>query len=217
MHPQVAAVSKSLLILGAGGHGKVVADTAAQLRHWRTIAFIDAPRRGEHVLGFDVLDVDDVSTTLRDRFTDAVVAIGDPQRRLQLLDHLDELGFSLPSVCHPRATISPHAAIGAGSVVFAGVVINAGTVIGRGCIVNTSASVDHDCVLEDGVHIAPGAHLAGGVHVGHGSWIGIGACVRENLRIGSAVTVGAGGMVVADVDDGLEVAGVPATAAFRRP
>ena len=93
---------------------------------------------------------------------------------------------------------------------FAQAVVQPGSRLGEGCIVNTAATVDHDCTLGAFVHISPGAHLAGGTQVGEDSWIGIGACTRQQVRIGSGVTVGAGAAVVGDVADGLTVAGVPA-------
>lgn len=208
-------MNHSLLILGAGGHGKVVADAALLLGRWSRIAFLDQPADGKPVLGLEVIEGGIPTADTRTSFDQAVVAVGAPNRRLELLDILTELGFDLPVIAHPGAVISPHATLAEGTVVFANAVINPGSVLGRGCIVNTAASVDHDCVLADGVHIAPGAHIAGGVRIGRGSWIGVGACVREYLRIGDNTTVGAGAAVVCDIGDNLEVAGVPATTAFR--
>lgn len=88
--------------------------------------------------------------------------------------------------------------------------MNAGACIGRGAILNTGCSVDHDCILGMTVHVSPGARLAGGVIIGEGSWIGIGASVKQLVRIGSRVIVGAGAVVLADVPDGITVVGVPA-------
>jgi sugar O-acyltransferase (sialic acid O-acetyltransferase NeuD family) len=103
-----------------------------------------------------------------------------------------------------------YASIGAGRVIMPGAIINAGARLGRGVIANTGCSIDHDCEIADGVHISPGAHLAGGVSVGRLSWIGIGTAVRESLRIGSNVMVGAGAAVVRDVPSDARVVGFPA-------
>ena len=203
-----------LLIVGAGGHGKVVAD-AALAQDWQNVAFLDADPGRQGILGLEVITGRDIDPQLRQRFDAAVVALSDAARRLALLADLEALGFDLPVIHHPAATVARGVQIGAGSVLFAQAVINPDSTLGRGCILNTAATVDHDCVLGAGVHVAPGAHLAGGVRVGEYSWIGIGACVRENLHIGRQVTIGAGAVVVEDIADGQVVAGVPARPGFR--
>jgi sugar O-acyltransferase (sialic acid O-acetyltransferase NeuD family) len=204
-----------LLIIGAGGHGKVVADAAQHQAVWKQIAFLDRDTSLTEVLGLPIVGSDPASSDLVSRFPDAAVAIGDPRLRLELLDQLARIGYRLPVIRHPSAVVSPHATIESGCVLLANSVVNPGSRLGRGCIVNTAASIDHDCELADGVHVAPGAHLAGGVRVGNSTWIGIGTSVREYLTIGSAVTVGAGAAVVADIPDGQLVAGVPASRDFK--
>lgn len=204
-------MSTGLLIVGAGGHGKVVADSALQQACWEKLAFLDdAPERGEAIVGLPVLGGLPSAAGLRDSYPNIVVAIGDARRRLQLMRQFEALGFKLPVIRHPAATVSPFARLGEGCVVFAESVINADADLGSGCIVNTGATIDHDCVLADGVHVSPGANLGGGVRIGKASWIGIGACVRECIAIGDHVIVGAGAAVVDDVDNGLTVVGVPA-------
>lgn len=209
-------MTDSLLIIGAGGHGKVVADAALQQGRWKNIAFLDNayPVLGQAV-DLAVLGHTNMAKRLLSDYTDAVVAIGNSSVRLDWLERLSQLGFQLPVVQHPRATVSPHARVQAGSVIFAQAVINPDAELGRGCIVNTAATVDHDCILGNGVHIAPGAHLAGGVQVGPESWIGVGACVREYIVIGRQVTVAAGAAVIDDVPDRQTVAGVPAVTKSR--
>jgi sugar O-acyltransferase (sialic acid O-acetyltransferase NeuD family) len=110
---------------------------------------------------------------------------------------------------HPDASISRYASIGAGTVICAQAAVIIDSRIGLATIINTGASVGHDCVLEDGVHVAPGARLAGAVSVGACSWIGIGATVKERVRIGRAVTVGAGSTIIRDVPDHVTVVGSP--------
>jgi sugar O-acyltransferase (sialic acid O-acetyltransferase NeuD family) len=199
-----------LLIIGAGGHGKVVADTALMLG-WSNIAFLDD--RAESLgrpLGLPIVG------TLADLgvkgggFTSAVVAIGDAGLRLALGEQCRRTGLDVTSLVHPSAVISKFASLGAGCVVLAQSAVNADARIGAGCIVNTGATVDHDCRIGDGVHICPGAHLAGDVRVGERSWIGIGATIRQGISVGRNATVGAGAVVVADVADDSTVLGVPA-------
>lgn len=210
-----------LYVLGAGGHGKVVAE-AASLCGYEAIAFLDdtkwcASETGT-LLGGAPLGYPIEGPLSRIREVEpcaAVVAIGDAVLRLRFLGELADLGWETPAILHPRATFSAHASIGPGSVVMAGAAVNPGAQIGNGCILNTCCSVDHDCVLDRGVHISPGAHLGGGVHIGAGTWVCTGASVSHGIRIGEGSTVAAGAAVVADVPDNVLVAGVPAVVKKR--
>lgn len=192
-----------LAIIGAGGHGKVVADTAEACGYTQ-IVFLDRiwPERGENgrwpIVAQPARQVDG----------DMFCAVGRNDIRARLFAAFG-LGDS-PVLADPRAVLSPTARFGAGTLVVAGVVVNADARIGQGCILNTGCSVDHDCTLGEFVHISPGARLAGGVHVGDGSWIGIGAVVREGCRIGRNAMVAAGAVVIQDIPDDTRVAGVPA-------
>lgn len=200
---------RRLAILGASGHGRVVADTA-ELCGWQVAFFDDAHPAASRNAHWPVLgDWDNLLSRLSD-FEGVVVAIGNNRTRLAKLEALRARGVGLPSLIHPAAVVSRHAWLGDGGVVFAGVVVNACADIGAGVILNTQCSIDHDCVLEAGVHVSPGAHLAGGVRVGEASWVGIGASIRQMTVIGRGVIVGAGAAVVADVPDNVTVVGVPA-------
>jgi sugar O-acyltransferase (sialic acid O-acetyltransferase NeuD family) len=204
-------MTEELLVLGAGGHGKVVADAAMEMGYWSSIGFVD-DRCGllQQVLGLPMVGQLSDLKSLRAQWSAAAVAIGDARRRLEVLDIIEDLGFDRPIIAHPSAVISRFATVAAGTVVFAQAVINAGAEIGAGCIVNTGATIDHDCRLGEGVHVCPGANLAGDVTVGARSWIGIGATVRQGISIGRDVLVGAGSVVVDNLPDGITVYGVPA-------
>ena len=200
-----------LLILGASGHGKVVGDCARAMGRWSEILFFD--QRWPDLTGCGPWRVIGRGEDLVDALLPGdqfFVAIGNSATRLTWLRHLRGCGISLATVIHPYSQISSSVVVGEGGIVVAGAVVNIDACLGIGCIINTAASVDHDCQLGDGVHVCPGAHLAGDVRVGESSWIGIGAAVRQGIRIGAAVMVGAGAVVVADIADGLTVAGVPA-------
>lgn len=199
-----------LLIVGAGGHGAVVAEAAAEAGDWEKIEFLDDDPARSQVLDYPVVGTVGGMTDQLDESTAVLIALGNNFRRLELLDRAAGAGGGLATVIHPSAQISKSASMGAGSVVFAGAVINARARIGLGAILNTGATLDHDCVIGDAVHISPGANLAGEVTVGDCSWIGIGASVREGMSIGRNCIVGAGAAVVADVADGTMVGGVPA-------
>jgi sugar O-acyltransferase (sialic acid O-acetyltransferase NeuD family) len=185
-----------LIIIGAGGHGRVVAD-ATDLPH----VFLDDDRKNDTIVG----TVSDIST-VQENGDKIIVAIGNNHARMELLNNLTDM----ETVIHPTAVVSRNATVNVGTVVFANAVINTGALLGRGCIVNTGATVDHDCILEDGVHVSPGAHLGGNVTIGALSWIGIGASVKHGITIGKNVVVGAGAVVVHDISDGKTVIGVPA-------
>ena len=201
---------RQLGILGASGHGRVVAD-AALLAGWQSVAFFDDAWPGISAIGPWVV-VGTTAELLRNinRFDGAVVAIGENATRLTKQRGLRRGGVVLASVVHPAAVISPFAEVGEGSVILANAVVNPFARLGSGCILNTGATVDHDCQLADGVHVSPGAHLGGGVRVGEAGWIGIGASVIQGVSIGAGATVGAGAAVVDDVADGVTVVGVPA-------
>ena len=206
----------ALLLLGAGGHARVLAETALATGHFTRIAFLDdrcsGPAQLPDQLGWPVISpfAAALDPQVRQQFSAALVAIGNAALRLQWLPRLAAAGYELPVVAHPTAWVSPSAQIGIGSVVFAQAAIQAQAVIGSGAILNTGCSVDHDARLGDGVHICPGARLAGEVQVGERSWIGIGASVIQQIRIGADVTVGAGAAVVRDLPDGVTAVGVPA-------
>lgn len=186
---------RPLILLGAGGHARVVADA---VRANGGVVERMLERHEEH-------EVAELAARC-----DFVPAIGaQAARRRASLDALAK-GAALASVVHPSAVVSPEARIGAGAVVLAGAVVNPGAEIGRFAIVNTAASVDHDCRLADGVQLGPGARLAGEVTVGEDACVWTGAVVAPGLRIGARAVVGAGAVVVEDVPEGATVVGNPA-------
>jgi sugar O-acyltransferase (sialic acid O-acetyltransferase NeuD family) len=201
-----------VVILGAGGHGAVVAECARAGGQLQPIGFLDddPALRGTHVLGLPVLDAIGTLEALPPEVDGVVLAVGSNRNRGALLELARSRGLDRPVVVHPRAWVSPSAQLAAGTVVVGGAMVNARAVIGPACIVNTAASVDHDCVLGEGVHVAPGARLAGGVKVGARSFIGMGAAVIEGVAIGDGCLVAAGAVVLRDLAPGERVAGVPA-------
>ena len=200
---------KRLAILGASGHGKVVADTAIAAG-WSEIKFFDdAWPTLKHIGPWSVVGTTKELLQDSENVDGAIVAIGDNKTRLAKMRQISR-GVPLVSIVHPAAVVSPYASIGIGSAVFAGAIVNAFARLGIGCIVNTGATIDHDCNLGDGVHVSPGANLGGQVVVGVATWIGIGASVRHCVSLGDHVVVGAGAAVVSDILSGQRVVGVPA-------
>lgn len=201
---------KRLAVLGASGHGKIIAD-AAQLQGWAEVVFFDDAwpklQLNSHwqVVGDTAALLLSVS-----EFDGVIVAIGNNQIRLAKTEQLEAVGAALTTVVHPSATVSSYAKVGAGSFIGAGAVVQVDAVIGKAVIVNTQAIIEHDCVLADAVHVSPNAALAGGVTVGECSWVGAGSVVKQLIAIAEDVVVGAGAVVVKDVPAGVTVVGSPA-------
>lgn len=201
---------KRLALLGASGHGKVVADIAMQCG-WNVIHFFDDrwPLRKGHRSWPVVGD----SQALLEQWSDydgVLVSIGDCRARWSLHQKLLAAQAPLVSIAHPSAQISRYASLGIGCVVMPCAAINIDASLGHACIVNTGATIDHDCILANAVHISPGAHLSGAVAVGEGTWIGTGAVVKQSTTIGAWTVVGAGAVVLKPVANGVTVVGNPA-------
>ncbi|QTE71024.1 acetyltransferase [Clostridiales bacterium FE2011] len=191
-----------LMIVGASGHGRVVADIARQTGY-TDIVFLDDDMTRKECGRYPVIGKPkDYSPDEGDLF----VAIGNTTIRKRIMN---QLGMCI-TLIHPKAIIAEDVQIGEGSVIMAGAVVNPGTRIGRGCIVNTCSSIDHDCVIGNYSHISVGAHLAGNVVIGEETWIGIGSIVSNNINICSDSMIGAGAVVIRNIDESGTYVGVPA-------
>lgn len=198
---------RRLVIIGASGHGKVVADIAVRCGY-EDIVFLDDAEGVAECAGFPV--VGKVADSCRYADADFVVAIGNAAVRKRIQQHLEQLGDSVVTLVHPGAAISRRVVIGKGCVVMAGAVINSDAVIGEGCIINTAASVDHDCVVGSFAHVSVGAHVAGTVRIGARTWVGAGATVSNNVSICADCMIGAGAVVVRDIEEPGTYVGIPA-------
>lgn len=199
---------KNLIIIGAGGHGRVVADIAKQTGLYTYIAFLDDFEPAKK-LPYPYLGKVSQAFEYIDQYA-FFVAIGDAMVRKRIMENLIDKGAKLATVIHPSAIISSDVTIGYGTVVMPGVIINTGSKIGEGCIVNTSSSVDHDCIVSNYCHISVGAHLCGTVNVGENTWIGAGATVINNIDICPNCLIGAGAVVVKSIKSSGAYVGVPA-------
>lgn len=199
-------MEKAIVIIGASGHGKVVADIAEKIGY-KKIIFLDDNTQLTSCGGYPI---EGRVSEYRNYDGDMFVAIGNAEVRRDIQTKLINAGKNLAILIHPSAVIGENVVIGEGTVVMAGAVVNPGVTIGKGCIINTCASVDHDCVVENYVHISVGAHLAGNVHVGSGTWIGIGAVINNNTQITDNCMIGAGTVVIKDIMEKGTYIGVPA-------
>ncbi|MBS4539278.1 acetyltransferase [Clostridium sp. D2Q-11] len=199
-----------LMILGAGGHGKVVAEVASLMNKWSEIVFFDDNVDLKKVNGFKVVDDLENCKKYKMQYENAFVAIGNNKLRIKLINDLSNEGFKIPLLIHPFTCISNKVKIDEGTVVMAGAVINANSLIGKGCIINTSCSIDHDCILKDGVHISPGVHIGGTTQIGKFTWICIGSSISNNINIGHNSVIAAGATVVNDIENYALAVGTPA-------
>jgi sugar O-acyltransferase (sialic acid O-acetyltransferase NeuD family) len=204
--------SDSVALIGAGGHAKVVISALLEAGREVGAVFDDDPRKwGTYLLGVGVRGP--ISEIVAADYREAVITIGNNGVREKLSGQIENLEWL--TVVHPKAYVHPSVQISEGTVIFAGAVIQPDVIIGSHVIVNTGVTVDHDCVLGDFTHLAPGTHLAGGVRVGRGAFLGIGAAVVPYRQIGDWATVGAGGVVVTDIEEKVTAVGVPARAIKR--
>jgi len=191
------------VILGAGGHAKVVYDACVSSE--KDVHFLADIKTSE---GFNKVPVI-METELRPESHILVLGIGDNANRKNVYEKYHSAGFKFETIIHPSAVISVNSKIGSGSVVLAGAVINHSAEIMEAAIINTSAVVEHDCLVEDFAHISPSATLCGGVRIGTGAWIGANSTIIEYKSIGSNAVIGAGSVVNKDVKDNIRGAGVP--------
>jgi sugar O-acyltransferase (sialic acid O-acetyltransferase NeuD family) len=204
---------KRIVLLGAGGHAKVVWDSLSRMRDENAIQVVavlddDARLWGKAFMNLTVQGA--IHEIAQVQAEAAVIAVGDNAARRRVYETVKALGIPLLNVIHPSAVIGADVQLGDGIVAFANVVVNVGSRIGDNVILNTACTVDHDCVIGAHAHIAPGVHLAGGVSIGEGTLMGIASSAIPLVDIGRWVTVGAGSVVVRNIPDNVTIAGIPA-------
>ncbi len=196
-------MNKNVIIIGAGGHAKVIRDII-EANGDTVKGFLDDKATSTEY--FNILGKTSDIQLFNNENTEFFVGIGNAAVRERIMS----MPLKWYTAIHPSAVVSPYAAIGEGTCIMANAVVNSHAQLGRGVIVNTCASVDHDCKIGSFNHIACGAHIAGTVSTGDRVWIGAGASTRNNISICSDVTVGVGGAVVKDITEQGTYVGVPA-------
>lgn len=197
-------MNNRLIIIGAGGHGKVIADNAIK-NGYTDICFVDDHATGT-CMGFPIAGTGADVSSLDDGKTDFIIGVGNNEIRKRIAEAHD---VNWVTLVHPSAQIGACVSIGKGTVVMAGAIINPCASIGEHCIINTGAIVEHDNVVEDYVHISPNAALGGAVRVGNLTHVGIGAVVKNNIAICDHCVIGAGAVVVKEIKDSGTYVGVP--------
>ncbi|MDP2939777.1 MAG: acetyltransferase [Candidatus Omnitrophota bacterium] len=205
---------KKIILLGGGGHCKVVIEAILSQKKFKIAGIIDKKKNiGKKILGFSIIgednDVEDYFKKGVKNCFIAVGSIGNTNLRINLFNLAKNFGFKFPNVIHPGALISKFAKVGEGNYIAPGVIINAGVIIRNNCIINTATTIDHDCQIGDFVHIAPGVTISGGVKVGQSTHIGTGSSVIQSIKIGKNTIIGAGSMVTNDIDNNIIAYGNP--------
>lgn len=207
---------KKIIIIGSGGHAKVVADIILTRKeklkeNSEIIGFLDDNFKNlkyNNIFGIPILgDLENIKNFISKDYS-FVIAIGDNDIRKKISENYSKLIYY--TAIHPKSIISREVKIGAGTVVMANVVINPNSIIGKHCILNTSSVIEHDSRLGSYVHISPNTTLCGGVSIDDNSWIGAGSVVCQQIYIGKDVVVGANSVVVKDIENSCIVVGNPA-------
>lgn len=193
-------MSNKIIIYGASGHGKVVAEVA-ELSGYKEIVFFDDDINKRENGKYNVIH------SFPDEEYDIIVAIGDNATRERVSKGLNEKQVSL---IHPNAVISNDVVIGDGVVILANATIGVGTRIGNGAIINTCSSIDHDSFVDDFVHVSVNSHTAGTVRLGKRTFLGVKSAVINNISIVDDVVVGAGAIVISDIEESGVYIGIPA-------
>jgi sugar O-acyltransferase (sialic acid O-acetyltransferase NeuD family) len=209
------------IIVGAGGHGRVVLDILMKSRAHEVVGFLDSnpATHGRRMDGIPILgDLGRLPELARSQgITGVIVAIGDNGIRRAFADEVEGMGFALINALHPSANLAHNVTVGKNVVVAAGVLVSTHCQIGDSAILNTGCIIDHESMIGTAAHICPGARLAGRVTVESGAFIGIGATVIQGLRIGCESVIGAGAVVIRDVEPMSTVVGVPAHVVHEAP
>ncbi|MCM3290274.1 acetyltransferase [Paenibacillus sp. MER 180] len=198
------------VIIGAGGHAKVIIDI---LQHDSSIEIIGCADKSEkpQIMGIPLLGDDSILPTLfADDIRHAFVAIGDNKLRYKIAVQVEKLGFTLINAISPFAYVAPSSQLGSGIAIMHNAVINAEAQVHHYAVINTGATIDHESVIERACHIAPGTTLSGNVHVKEGSFLGTGSKVIDGVTIGAWSILGAGSVAIRNIPESCVAVGVPA-------
>ncbi|WP_055668132.1 acetyltransferase [Desnuesiella massiliensis] len=206
-------MSKKIVLLGAGGHCKVIIDIIKSTSQYEIIGITDKNVR-RSTLDIPILGDDNILENLyKNGIEYAFICLGaidNLSLRNNLYKMLKNIGFKIPVLIHKNAIISQNVSIGEGTCIMPGAIVNSGAYIGENCIINTGSVIEHDCKIQNNTHISPKVCLGGGVKIGYNSHIGIGANIIQGISIGNDVTIGVGAVVINNLEDNCTAVGVPA-------
>lgn len=204
---------KPIIVVGAGGHCRVVLSILAYYKEFRVVGIADRnlDYKGEKICGSIIqYSWHDFIKLYQRNIRHAVIAVGNNKERKDLYSRLKKIGFKIPSIVHPTALIEKNATLKDGNIVCMGAKIGSMVSIGSNCIVYTGSILDHESIIQNNVFIAPACAIAGRVKVKKNAYVGIGTTIKEKIIIGSNAIIGAGSVVIRDVSDNTVVMGSPA-------
>ena len=206
---------KKIILIGGGGHCKVVISQLRKINSFDIIGIIDNYKSvGSKVLDIEVVGKDkDLKSFYERDIQYALITLGstkDNLKRQILFNMTKDFGFKFPIIISPEAIVDRNVDIDEGTVIMPGSVVNVGSIIGKNCIVNSGSIIEHDCKIGNHCHIAPGVHISGGVEIDDSSFVGIGSTIIQGIKIGKNVTIGAGSVVIRDIPENTIVVGNPA-------
>lgn len=207
-------VKKKIILIGGGGHCKVVISILKKLDNFEIIGIVDNYKSDSFISGIKIIGTDDdLKDIYKSSIHNALITVGsikDNTKRYKLFNMAREIGYNFPVIISPEAVVDNDVKIDEGTVVMPGCIINIDSFIGKNCIINTGSIIEHDCKIGNHCHIAPGVHVSGSVEVGELSFIGIGTTIIQGIIIGKNVTIGAGSVVIKDIPDNVIAVGTPA-------
>lgn len=204
---------KKIVIIGAGGHCKVIIEIIKSTNEYEIVGITDKIAKG-NMLNIPIIGDDSVLRKLYNEGVQyAFIGIGALNKiniRNDIYRKLKNIGFNIPALIHKTAIVSPFSYVQEGTCVMAGAIINPGVTVNKNCIINTGSIIEHDCKIGNNTHISSNVAIAGGVNIGFNTHIGIGSSVIQGKIIGNNVTIGAGAVVIDDIADNSLAVGVPA-------
>lgn len=205
---------KNLVVIGSGGHAKVVIDIIESVKEFKIVGLCDQLRSGEKVEGYKILGKQDDLPELTEKYSIdcVIVGIGDNFTRFKVTSLIKKTCPSLEfiSAIHPNASIAKSVTIGKGSVITNGVIISPHSIVGESCILNTASSLDHDSVIGNFSSFGPGVRTGGLCNIGDLSALGISTTLIHTITIGEETIIGAGSIVMKDVGSFVVAYGIPA-------
>ena len=205
---------KKIVLIGGGGHCKVVISILKKLDNLEIVGIADNYKIGSLISGVKVIGTDDdLKDIYKSGVHNALITVGSIKnntKRYKLFNMAKEIGYKFPVIISPEAIIDKSVRIDEGTVIMPGSIINIDSSIGNNCIINTGAIIEHDCKIGNHCHIAPGVHISGVINIGELSFVGIGTTIIQGIKIGKNVTIGAGSVVINDILDNVISAGNPA-------
>lgn len=205
---------KKIVLIGGGGHCKVVISILKKLDNFEIVGIVDNYKVESFISGIKIIGTDDdLKDIYKSGIHNALITVGsikDNTKRCRLFNMAKEISYKFPVIISSEAIVDKSVRVDEGTVTMPGCTINIDSSIGKNCILNTGAIVEHDCKIGDYCHIAPGAHISGSVNIGELSFIGIGATIIQGIKIGKNVTIGAGSVIIKDIPDRVIALGNPA-------